>query len=116
MEISKTQIEQIDRSKKLASYQRLLTELRQTSPNSVAHLDDTSLLDMIELAAKNAKDQGIRSSTAITLFIKMSVFAGLDFYRQPDIERYLSAPELDQDYKVILLADLLSKKLQETFS
>ena len=113
MEIGKEQIEQMMQLRKKASFQRLLLELRRSSPTAVSHLDDERLLAIIEQAATKAKIYGIKSSGATTQFVKIAVFAGLDFDKEPAIAQYLAAPELDPDYKITLLSELVAKKMQE---
>ncbi|PZN81337.1 MAG: hypothetical protein DM484_08550 [Candidatus Methylumidiphilus alinenensis] len=113
MEIRKEQIEQMMQLRQKASYERLLRELRRSSPTAVSHLDDERLLAIIEQAARKAKVYGIKNGEATTQFVRIAVFAGLDFDKEPAIAQYLAAPELDPDYKITLLAELVAKKMQE---
>ena len=70
-------------------------------------------MDIIEQAVEKAQGYGIQSGEATTTFVKIAVFAGISFDKDPAIQQYLQAPELDPDYKVTLLAELTSKKMKE---
>ena len=111
LRVRDVQIEALAKSKKEASYRRLAAELRESSPFATSHLSDDQLLAMIEQSALKAQIYGATSSHAITAFVKMSVFAGRAFDQDPDIRRYLETPDLDPDYKIVLLAETVCKTL-----
>lgn len=111
--IRKEQLVQMEEARKKESYQRLCAELRRSSPVATSHLDDNSLLSVIEQAARKASKYGVTSSQSVTTFVKIAVFAGLAFDENPPIREFLQTPELDPDYKVNQLAKLASEKLQE---
>jgi len=113
MRIRSDQIEQMRQAKQRESYVRVLADLRETSPQATFHLDDASLLAVIEKAAGKARAYGVTGEKATTAFVKMAVFVGISFDEDPTVRQYLQAPELDPDYKVILLAQLVSSKLRE---
>lgn len=113
MRIRTNQVEEMGRGKKDESFRRLLAELRQSSPFATSHLDDASLLNIIEQATEKAQAYGVTSNKATTDFVKMAVFAGISFDEDPAIQQYLRNPDLDPDYKVSLLAELAAKKLHE---
>lgn len=114
MQIRNRQVKQMDQVKKKESFRRLLVELRQSAPRATSHLDDESLLAIIEQAAEKASEHGVKSSSATTAFVKIAVFAGISFDQDPAVRQYLQAPELDPDYKVTLLAELVSEKMKES--
>lgn len=113
MRIRSNQLVQITHAQREESFRRLAMELRRTSPHATSHLDDDSLLETIRQASEKARAYGIESDAATTLFSKIAVFAGSSFDQDPTIQRFLRAPELDPDYKIALLAELVTKKLKE---
>ncbi len=113
MQIRTNQVEDMSQAKKHESFRRLLADLRQSSPIATSHLDDASLLTIIEQATEKAHTYGITSNKATTDFVKMAVFAGISFDEEPAIHQFLRTPDLDPDYKVTLLAELAAKKLND---
>jgi hypothetical protein len=112
MQIRTSQVTQLDRAKKIESFRRLLAELRHSAPQATSHLDDESLLTIIEQATAKARKYGVQSSEATTAFVKIAVFVGPSFDKDAAVKQFLEAPELDPDYKVTLLAELVSEKLK----
>jgi len=113
MQIRADQLEQMDQARKDESFRRLVADLRQSAPQATSHLTDEALLTIIEQAVENAHGYGVQSSEATTAFVKIAVFAGISFDKDPAVQNYLRTPELDPDYKVILLAELASKKMKD---
>jgi|ERR1044072_831612 hypothetical protein len=113
MQIRTNQVEDMSTAKKEESFRRLLVDLRQSSPFATSHLDDASLLTIIEQATAKAHAYGITSNKATTDFVKMAVFAGISFDEDPAVQQFLRTPDLDPDYKVTLLAELAAQKLND---
>jgi hypothetical protein len=113
MQIREDQILQMARARRDESYRLMLAELRQTAPGATAHFDDAKLLATIRQAAEKAREYGVTSNRATTDFVKIAVFAGISFDQDPTVQRFLKSPELDPNYKVSLLAELVAKRLNE---
>jgi len=88
--------------------------LRQSSPTATSYLSDDKLLAIIDQATKKARRYGVKSSEATTMFVKIAVFFGISFDEHPTIRQYLEAPELDPDYKIKLLAELVAKNVKDS--
>jgi hypothetical protein len=113
MQIRANQIEEMSQAKREESFRRLLVDLRQSAPSATSQFDDESLLSIIRQACDKAANYGVKSSDATTAFVKMAVFAGINFDDDPTIRQYLRTPDLDPDYKVSLLAELVTQKINE---
>jgi hypothetical protein len=107
------QVEQLRTAKREESFERLLAELRTSSPQATAHLDDAELLAIMRQAADRAGSHGVTGAQATATYIKMAVFFGITFDEDPAVIKFLKAPGLDPDFKVSLLANLVSSKLTE---
>jgi len=113
MQIRANQVEEMSQAKKEQSFRSLLLDLRESAPLATAQFDDASLLSIIRQASDKASSYGLKSNEATTTFIKIAVFAGIDFDHDPTIGQYLRNPDLDPDYKVNLLAELAAQKMNE---
>ena len=113
MQIRPNQVAEMSQAKREQSFRGLLLDLRESAPSATAQFDDESLLSIIRQACDKAATYGVKSNEATTAFIKMAVFAGINFDDDPTIRRYLRTPDLDPDYKVKLLAELVTQKMNE---
>ena len=116
VQVRKNQIDQMCLLRKEKSYRSMRNQLRKSSPDATRGFDDNSLLVLIRSAATKAESYGIMSGESVTTFVKLAVFAGLSFDEHPSVAQFLRMPELDPDYKVKLLAQLVAEKLNATVS
>lgn len=110
--IRKKQVEQFAQSRRHKSQRILMAELRESAPTATAQYTDAELLDVMEQASQKAASYGIESSDSTTAFVKLAVFAGLNFDNDPTVQRFLRSPELTPDFKTQLLASLVAEKLK----
>jgi hypothetical protein len=103
----------MDQSRKEESYRRMRDQLRQSAPAAAAGYDDEALLSLIRTAVGKAQGYGIEGSAAVTKFVKLAFFAGIAFDEHPSVRQFLKMPELDPDYKVEILSQLVAEKLQQ---
>lgn len=111
VQIRQSQIADMTSLRKEASYRSMVHQLRTSTPNAVKGFSDDSLLNVIRAAAAKAESYGITKAEPLTMFVKLAVFAGPSFDQHPAVAGFLRIPELDPDYKVTLLAQLVAEKL-----
>jgi hypothetical protein len=112
VQIRSEQMTQISQEMQHDYHSRLMREFRRTSPVSTRRFDDATLLSSIASADDKCKRYGIEAGAARTVFITIAVLVHSDFDEAPAVQRFLRMPELDAEFKLQFLAELLARALR----
>jgi len=112
LSIRKDQVDEISASFKARHRKLLLRFFRNTLARAVAHLDDAALLTKIDENVTKAKVYGICGGGALVKFVRIGLLVGADFADHPAVRTFFKMPDLDPDFKMELLEDLISRNLQ----
>ena len=109
LNIRKEQVEQITATMGEAYHRRLAQFFREAAPGATAQLDDAALIDLVAKGVAKAARYGIENASAIVRFIGLMVTISPSFDEIPEVRTYLERKDLQADFKVHLLADLLAQ-------
>jgi hypothetical protein len=109
--IRKEQLAQLSASQRAEYCRRLMKFFRRTLPYETGKLDDGKLLEIIEGATERATAYGIKTGKGVVTFITLILIVNRNFDEDPAVKRYLGRTDLDADFKMGLLADLLQSRL-----
>ena len=105
-----TQMEEARHSEYHASLSRFL---RKEFPQLVGGQDDAELSKQIAAASPRARVYGIRSARGTAAFVGLWLAAGPSFDEDPEIQRFLTWPNLCPELKIRNLMELTIAQLEK---
>lgn len=113
MKLRAQQIEVLDRLAVESFHVRVSTYLREQLPDRTANIPEHALRKRIAACRAAAETYGVVGERAVAKWCFLSVVAGDEFHRNPDIQVYLKADHPDPDAKVDCLMDALYVRLKQ---
>jgi hypothetical protein len=113
MVIRKEQMDAISNAQQQAYARRLLGFFRRTIPEITARYSETFLLDLVAQGVKKALRYGVTGGPAIARFVGLMLLVKPSFDEIPEVRRFLTIPDLDPDFRIKILSDLLAQRLRE---
>ena len=108
--IRKEQITRLSASQNAEYHARLASFLREKLPSETDKLGERGLLEFIAETTAHAARFGIKTGEGVVAFVAMALLISRTFYEDPAVNRYLARPDLDADFKMTLLTDMLRSK------
>jgi hypothetical protein len=107
MRLRKGQLDQLTVARESSRRRRMMAFYRETAPEAAARYDDDALSAFIEEGERKADAHGVTGSRARLRFVGLMLVVKPDFDEDPQVKRYLRAPDFDPDTKVDMLFDLV---------
>ena len=112
LKIHQRQMEKLGELADDVFHRRLQAYFRENFPKETAKWDDPSLLTIITNSVGRARELGVESSDALIRYVGLAVLVDPNFDEDAAVRRFLHAPNVDPDYKVHMLSDMVIAKLR----
>ena len=113
MRMDSTQLSDIESKRQSSFLERLTQELRITSGESIADLDEAGLRSAVATAVDKAAAYGIVGGHGIRQFVNLAVLIDPRFDEQPDVRKFMGLADLEPNTKIGMLCELVTAKLRE---